>query len=56
MKKITKFSRDSYASAQIRYCALCLGHCGDNEMLVKIISRHLEVRIYFEWKITREVT
>jgi len=25
-----------------------LGHCEDDEMLVKIISRHLEVRIYFE--------
>jgi len=40
--------RDSHTSAQIRYCALCLGHCDDNETLVKIISRHLKVRIYFK--------
>jgi len=25
-----------------------LGHCGDDEMLAEIISRHLEVRIHFE--------
>jgi len=25
-----------------------LGHCGDDRTLVEIISRHFEVRIYFE--------
>jgi len=49
MKKITKFSRDSHASVQIRllYIMHSLGHC-DNETLAEIISRHLEMRICFE--------
>jgi len=49
MKKIIKFLRVSCASAQTLYCELCtVRHCGEDQTLVEIISRHLEVRMYFE--------
>jgi len=45
-KVFERFSRD--CSNTLLCIMHSLGHCEDDEMLVKIISRHLEVRIYFE--------
>jgi len=50
MKKITKFSRDSRASAQTRYCVLCTAWDIVMITLIEIISYYLDVRIYFEHK------
>jgi len=43
------FERFSSECSSTLLCIMhSLGHCEDDEMLVKIISRHLEVRMYFE--------
>jgi len=43
------FERFSRECSNTLLCIMhSLGHCGDDETLVKIISRHLEVRICFK--------
>jgi len=45
------FERFSRECSNTLLCIMhSLGHCGDDEMLAEIISRHLEVRIHFEHK------
>jgi len=45
-KVFETFSRE--CSSTLLCIMHSLGHCGNNEMLVKIISHHLEVRTYFD--------
>jgi len=48
-KNYKVFERFSRECSNTLLCIMhSLGHCGDDQTLVKIISRHLEVRIYFE--------
>jgi len=45
------FKRFSRECSNTLLCIMhSLGHCGDADMLVEIISRHLEVQIYFDHK------
>jgi len=46
-KTFERFSRECSTSLCIMHI---LGHCDDDETLVEIISRHLEMRLYFEHK------
>jgi len=45
------FKRFSRECSNTLLCIMhSLGHCGDNETLIEMISRHLKMRIYFEHK------